>query len=524
MKHVIILLIAWCFSFFTAKSQCITTPPSQTLNEKAEAMLANKALTYPFTFAIITDAHNNVNSWPNPIWSDILADVETEIANANIDFVINVGDFIDQGDENNCAYTHMSTWMDTHGAPYGTPFFSVAGNHDTWWNSGNEGYDEYISKKANKGTDYQFDFKFEVEDFLFILTDNYEKTVNVPNWNKPSFELNQINRYAGWINDITNPDLNILSFTHIPITPNYGNSWPYLDAFHDNILENKGVRANFSGHMHTYKVYENFGNFYEFNLGAAGFEGNWNSTQEKYEPEEFGDCDPKDPISPHKFDDAASWVKVTVYENKEVKTELHYIDGLNVIHDSEYDFIIPETKDINLNVNKTVGQSEYLNYYTWHNIYAAGATNYIVDGNGSTGGNVVFEAAQKIHLYPGFKAEKGSHYIGRIRTQEEITYCSFPTERLSNEPNNKEELPNSLENNTAINIYPNPNTGQFNIELKANEENAIIEIYDIMGKIVSTHSNVRGNVSIDIDDHPKGVYLVKITIGNEVFNEKIIYQ
>ena len=81
-----------------------------------------------------------------------------------------------------------------------------------------------------------------------------------------------------------------------------------------------------------------------------------------------------------------------------------------------------------------------------------------------------------------------------------------------------------LQGDLRVNIYPNPNNGQFNIYLGKTNQNTLIEVYDIMGKNIFTKNNVNNQLTIDINNQPKGIYFVKITIGNEVFNEKIVYQ
>ncbi len=74
-----------------------------------------------------------------------------------------------------------------------------------------------------------------------------------------------------------------------------------------------------------------------------------------------------------------------------------------------------------------------------------------------------------------------------------------------------------------FNIYPNPNNGQFNIAIDS-DESTLIEVYDLMGKQVFNSKMNETIKKIDISDQPKGIYLVRITIGNNVFNEKIVYQ
>ncbi len=78
--------------------------------------------------------------------------------------------------------------------------------------------------------------------------------------------------------------------------------------------------------------------------------------------------------------------------------------------------------------------------------------------------------------------------------------------------------------NEMVLIYPNPNAGHFNIELKNNVENTLVEVYDLMGKKVFTQNYVSTKFTIDITNQPKGIYLVKMITDNQVLEKKIIYQ
>lgn len=68
-----------------------------------------------------------------------------------------------------------------------------------------------------------------------------------------------------------------------------------------------------------------------------------------------------------------------------------------------------------------------------------------------------------------------------------------------------------FENVTSITIYPNPSTGIFNI---VSQQNASVEIYDLLGKLVYNQSLVSGTNSIDISNFNSGVYLLKATDAN----------
>jgi glucose/arabinose dehydrogenase len=83
------------------------------------------------------------------------------------------------------------------------------------------------------------------------------------------------------------------------------------------------------------------------------------------------------------------------------------------------------------------------------------------------------------------------------------------------------------ENVTSINLYPNPNEGDFILEFNANVSSALnITITDITGKIVHTEniSSVRGNnrVNLTVSNLQKGFYLLKANDSIGEINKSFI--
>lgn len=76
-----------------------------------------------------------------------------------------------------------------------------------------------------------------------------------------------------------------------------------------------------------------------------------------------------------------------------------------------------------------------------------------------------------------------------------------------------------------LNIFPNPNNGSFNLQLYSGIEATIeMELYTVSGQLISsslTKINA-GNTFIPFNIKIAGVYLLKVTIGNEVVNRRII--
>jgi hypothetical protein len=77
--------------------------------------------------------------------------------------------------------------------------------------------------------------------------------------------------------------------------------------------------------------------------------------------------------------------------------------------------------------------------------------------------------------------------------------------------------------NEKIQIYPNPNNGIFNIEYPNVVANNYIEVINLTGQMIYSESPSSENITrIDLTGKPKGIYLVKIKQGAEIFQKKII--
>lgn len=72
---------------------------------------------------------------------------------------------------------------------------------------------------------------------------------------------------------------------------------------------------------------------------------------------------------------------------------------------------------------------------------------------------------------------------------------------------------------SEIALYPNPNNGQFQINLNA--ETADVVVYDALGKVVLS-KKVSNNEMIDLGAAQKGIYMVSITTANTTISKKVI--
>ena len=64
----------------------------------------------------------------------------------------------------------------------------------------------------------------------------------------------------------------------------------------------------------------------------------------------------------------------------------------------------------------------------------------------------------------------------------------------------------------AISAFPNPTNGQFDVFLPTNETTVAIAIYTSDSKLISRSNYVieNGKVHLNIENQPRGIYLVKI--------------
>ncbi len=68
--------------------------------------------------------------------------------------------------------------------------------------------------------------------------------------------------------------------------------------------------------------------------------------------------------------------------------------------------------------------------------------------------------------------------------------------------------------NSSWNIYPNPSNGMFIITSSQELSNEPIEIYSSTGQLVYKTLHYGNEVAINLNEHPNGVYLVKINQHN----------
>ena len=90
----------------------------------------------------------------------------------------------------------------------------------------------------------------------------------------------------------------------------------------------------------------------------------------------------------------------------------------------------------------------------------------------------------------------------------------------------RDELPGSgaaqPEGEPDINVYPNPNTGTFTLELPATTGTATAIITDMSGKTIETRQTDDKIVTFDMSVHAAGVYILRVDVDGKVYTKKVV--
>jgi len=78
-------------------------------------------------------------------------------------------------------------------------------------------------------------------------------------------------------------------------------------------------------------------------------------------------------------------------------------------------------------------------------------------------------------------------------------------------------------NNSSIAIFPNPNQGEFNLNINNAQLNSVdVEIYDMFGRIVYQKNLTNKNNRISLSDISAGVYTVKVSSDGQSTTKRIV--
>ena len=142
--------------------------------------------------------------------------------------------------------------------------------------------------------------------------------------------------------------------------------------------------------------------------------------------------------------------------------------------------------------------------------------------------NVTFQAGESVSLKPGFQVKPGGIFHALIKNED--PECNIPRMMAIPVINNtkiqessENEFVKTIEKPESITVFPNPATGEINIQLPKNAdvsiEKGVYLIYDLQGQLHGTGELDQTPIQLAIKE---GIYLVKVRHNNYEYTEKLI--
>jgi len=149
---------------------------------------------------------------------------------------------------------------------------------------------------------------------------------------------------------------------------------------------------------------------------------------------------------------------------------------------------------------------------------AGGATTF----NVQYGGSVTMIAGESISYLPGTTVQSGGNMWGYIAPNG--PYCLNPS--LPSAAATEDKIPVNSEQ-SSFNVYPNPTSGNFTLELNGDfpSSSATIEILGIWGeKVLTKVLTGDRKCEFSLSDRPSGIYFIRVISGSNAASAKIIKQ
>ncbi|MBE0663293.1 MAG: S8 family peptidase [Bacteroidales bacterium] len=215
------------------------------------------------------------------------------------------------------------------------------------------------------------------------------------------------------------------------------------------------------------------------------------------------------------------WVRISITEQPVPANW----DGSGIFEDGETeDYMFHVLPDPNINLqNITVPGGQTTCYEAAQTITTAGSGTTFIVQNGAV---VYLVAGQNIIMKDGTHFKNGSYV--HVYIEQDGEYCSNPKAIVFEQEPLPKPLPFEIaEKDSFFKVYPNPNTGQFTLELSERSEFSTIkvEIFNLVGeRIMDVELLAMKQYLFDLSAKQPGIYLVRVMQGNDVGIEKVIKQ
>ena len=150
-----------------------------------------------------------------------------------------------------------------------------------------------------------------------------------------------------------------------------------------------------------------------------------------------------------------------------------------------------------------------------------------------------YTAGKRVTLLPGFSTQYGANLVvsanacprpGDQTPQSRMAQPNNPNVNSKgfveiNEPSTQQSnlQPTTLNQVLDIGIFPNPNSGQFTLTLPT-KELATIVVTNMLGAVVLQKQTTVNTNQLNLTNFGKGIYLVEVHQGAQVYREKVVYR
>lgn len=208
-------------------------------------------------------------------------------------------------------------------------------------------------------------------------------------------------------------------------------------------------------------------------------------------------------------DEVESILKLTAVKNDLLTANLPYTGQLGAGRINAFD-AVDMAKDMSLPTGTVEVQNRIIDRWDFNlrtAPYEIKMSNNLIS-NIST---VNFTARNNVDILSGDYAPTGAGYLD-LKINPTNLICNTPVTFVASRNNSS----NSSINKGLNVLYPNPNNGNFSINLKVDLKSEInIEIFNVLGKLVFSSKSKNPNFDISLPELSNGIYILKI-FNNEI--------